>query len=197
MSYHQVTATSLTPSRPAPQAPFRQASDSSATMYNTNASLASSGYNSSFLSTPSSPSVSSYTSSYTGIGGSPNRNSSNTMFGSQVVRAGQVYVKEDGFASWIWKAKWLILKEDVLTIHKSEVGPSFHIYRKKSYSRHFAPFFSFSSLILPPSPSLDLTTSFAVGVGVVDLISLDPPYSPRRNKASCSYATSPTSNAQI
>jgi hypothetical protein len=120
MSYHQVTATSLTPSRPAPQAPQRRGPEGP--MYNTNASLASSGYNPSFTFTPASPSGSSYASSYSGIGGSPNRNSE-ALFNSQVVRAGLVSVKEDGtFASWIWKAKWLVLKEQTLSIHKSEVN---------------------------------------------------------------------------
>jgi hypothetical protein len=119
MSYHQVTATSLTPSRPAPQAPQRRGPEGS--MYNTNASLASSGYNPSFTFTSASPSGSSYASSYSGIGGSPNRNSE-ALFNSQVVRSGLVSVKEDGtFASWIWKVKWLVLKEQTLSIHKSEV----------------------------------------------------------------------------
>jgi protein-serine/threonine kinase len=38
------------------------------------------------------------------------------------VRSGPVSVKEDGFASWIWKVKWMVLKEQTLTIHKSEVS---------------------------------------------------------------------------
>jgi protein-serine/threonine kinase len=90
-------------------------------MYNTNASLASSGYNTSFTFTPASPSGSSYASSYSGIGGSPHRNSE-ALFNSQVVRTGHVSVKEEGtFAGWIWKVKWLVLKEQTLSIHKSEV----------------------------------------------------------------------------
>lgn len=59
--------------------------------------------------------------SYTGIGGSPtNRNGG----GFGCVRQGLVSLKEDGtFASWIWKAKWLVLKEAVLEIRKSENAP--------------------------------------------------------------------------
>ncbi|KAL1753940.1 kinase-like domain-containing protein [Schizophyllum commune] len=59
--------------------------------------------------------------SYTGIGGSPtNRNGA----GAGCVRQGLVSLKEDGtFASWIWKAKWLVLKEAVLEVRKSENAP--------------------------------------------------------------------------
>ena len=66
MAHYQVTAASLTPSRPAPAAPVRR---------DVQNVLASSGYGSSFSVGTSSPSGSSYASSYSGIGGSPNRNS--------------------------------------------------------------------------------------------------------------------------
>ena len=36
-----------------------------------------------------------------------------------IVRSGNVMVKEDGFASW-WKAKWLVLTEETLTMRKTE-----------------------------------------------------------------------------
>ncbi|KAJ7456299.1 Pkinase-domain-containing protein [Mycena galericulata] len=43
---------------------------------------------------------------------------------SIIIREGHVGVKEDGsFASWMWKAKWLVLKEMTLTMHKSENSP--------------------------------------------------------------------------
>jgi hypothetical protein len=42
---------------------------------------------------------------------------------SPIVRSGAVSVKEEGtFASWIWKLKWLVLREETLTLHKSEVS---------------------------------------------------------------------------
>ena len=126
MAFNQVTAASLTPSRPAPQAPQRRGTDSP-TMYTTNNALASSGYNASFSLTPSSPSISSYASSYSGIGGSPNRNSE-AAFNSQVVRNGMVSIKEDGFASWLWRPKWLVLKELTLSIHKTEVSTLFILH---------------------------------------------------------------------
>ena len=119
MAFNQVSATSLTPSRPAPQAPRRGAE--SPTTYSTNSALASSGYNASFSLTPTSPSGSSYASSYSGIGGSPNRYSE-AVFNSHVVRNGTVSIKEDGFASWLWRPKWLVLKEQTLAIHKTEVS---------------------------------------------------------------------------
>ena len=106
------------PSRPAPQAPQRRGTET----YTTNSALASSGYNTSFSLTPSSPSGSSYASSYSGIGGSPNRHSE-ALFNSHVVRSGTVSIKEDGFASWLWRPKWLVLKEQTLEIHKTEVSP--------------------------------------------------------------------------
>ncbi|TFK50606.1 Pkinase-domain-containing protein [Heliocybe sulcata] len=72
---------------------------------------------------PYSPSVnSSYAPSYTGVGGSPSRNSEAFM-SSQVVRCGYVNIKEDGFASWLWREKWLVLKEQTLSIHKNESMP--------------------------------------------------------------------------
>ncbi|KAJ7468611.1 hypothetical protein FB451DRAFT_1039327 [Mycena latifolia] len=47
--------------------------------------------------------------------------SSTYNVGGRVVRRGPVSVKEGGgLASWIWSTKWLVLKEMVLTLHKSE-----------------------------------------------------------------------------
>lgn len=113
MAHYQVTATSLTPSRPAPAAPVRQ--------NNVQNVLANSGYGSSFSVGTSSPSSSVYRADYTGIGGSPNRNS-DMVSSSHVVRSGVVAIKEDGIVSWLWRPKWLVLKEQTLSIHKSEVS---------------------------------------------------------------------------
>ncbi|KIM83935.1 hypothetical protein PILCRDRAFT_68624 [Piloderma croceum F 1598] len=41
---------------------------------------------------------------------------------SPVVRQGMVNIKEDGFASWLWRPKWLVLKERTLSIHKTETA---------------------------------------------------------------------------
>ncbi|KAE9407467.1 Pkinase-domain-containing protein [Gymnopus androsaceus JB14] len=69
------------------------------------------------MSSPS-PSSSSYNSGYSGIGGTPTRTGSG---GNTIVRSGYISIKEDGtFASWIWKLKWLCLRDTVLSIHKSE-----------------------------------------------------------------------------
>ena len=124
MAFHQVSASSLTPSRPAPPAPQRRGnSNDQQPLYSTAAALSSSGYGPSFTFTQSAPSASSYAPTYTGIGGTPGRNNSNdhVLNDSQIVRSGVASVKEEGFASWLWKAKWLVLKEQTLTIHKSEV----------------------------------------------------------------------------
>ncbi|KDR78111.1 hypothetical protein GALMADRAFT_224500 [Galerina marginata CBS 339.88] len=121
MAYHQVSAASLTPSRPAPQAPQRRGTDNG-TGYTTNASLASSGYNSSFTFTPASPSGSSYAFPYSGIGGSPNRGPDDAI-NSQIIRHGAVSMKEEGFGNWLFTRKWLVLKEQILSIHKSESAP--------------------------------------------------------------------------
>jgi hypothetical protein len=127
MAFHQVSASSLTPSRPAPQAPQRKGTSSDSSqqpLYSTPTTLATSGYGPSFTFTQSS-SASSYAPTYTGIGGTPGRSNSNgqNANNSQIVRSGPVSVKEDGtFASWIWKLKWLVLKEQTLTIHKNEVS---------------------------------------------------------------------------
>lgn len=118
MSYNQVTAQSLTPSRPAPQAPQRRGPDNSSFASN---NLANSGYNSSFTFTPASPSGSSYAFPYSGIGGSPNRGPEDPN-NSQILRSGSVNMKEEGFGNWIFQRKWLVLREQSLTIHKSEVS---------------------------------------------------------------------------
>ncbi|KAI0350991.1 Pkinase-domain-containing protein [Trametes cingulata] len=107
MAHYQVTATSLTPSRPAPAAPIRPNDVRNV--------LANSGYGSSF---------SVGTAPYSGIGGSPNRNS-DMVNSSHVVRAGVVAVKEDGLVSWLWRPKWLVLKEQTLSIHKNESSPQY------------------------------------------------------------------------
>ncbi|KAG8889023.1 Protein kinase [Tulasnella sp. 332] len=92
----------LTPSRPAPPAPHRKPADSS---------------------TVSSASSSSYYSSYTGIGGSPERNTGPASSGHPIVRKGFVNVKEDGFASWLWNRKWLVLRDQTMSFHKNENTP--------------------------------------------------------------------------
>ena len=117
MAYHQVTAASLTPSRPAPQAPSRRGTEHSE--YSTNSSPG--GYNTSLSSfTPSSPSASPYAFPYSGIGGSPNRGVDDAL-NSQIVRSGVVSMKEDSFANWLFQRKWLVLREQTLSIHKNEV----------------------------------------------------------------------------
>jgi protein-serine/threonine kinase len=120
MSYHQVTAASLTPSRPAPPAPPNEGK----TLYSTNTALANAGYSNTFTFTPASPSGSSYAFPYSGIGGTPNRGPNDYLNNSQVIRSGGVSMKEDGFGNWLWQRKWLVLKEQSLAIHKSEVRAS-------------------------------------------------------------------------
>lgn len=121
MSYHQMTATSLTPTRPAPQAPQRRDTDQ-ASYYTSSSTLVSNGYKTSFAFSQPSPSaaVSSYATSYSGIGASPIRPNSNPSPGD-IVRTGWASVKEDAFASLFWVRKWMVLKEQALTFHKNEV----------------------------------------------------------------------------
>jgi hypothetical protein len=119
MAFNQVTATSLTPSRPVPQIPIRQTSiSSSSTAYSSSSSV---------TLTPPSISTPSYATSYSGIGGTPNiggfpKRSSDGAGTSGVVRQGPAGFKEDAFASWIWREKWLVLKEHSLSVHKNEVS---------------------------------------------------------------------------
>ena len=119
MAFNQVTATSLTPSRPAPPIPLRQASTSSSTTAFTSSS--------SLTLAPSLVSTSSYAPSYSGIGGTPNiggfpKRGSDSTTVSGIVRQGSVGFKEDAFASWIWREKWLVLREQSLSVHKNEVS---------------------------------------------------------------------------
>ncbi|PAV15762.1 Pkinase-domain-containing [Pyrrhoderma noxium] len=119
MAFHQqLSATSLTPQRPAPQAPRRDRDLSSYPSSTT--SLASAGYKTSFqFSVPSPGTGSSYATSYSGIGASPIRYSGGSG-GSELIRTGWASVKEDAFASLFWVRKWLILKETQLSFHKNE-----------------------------------------------------------------------------
>ena len=120
MAYHQVTATSLTPSRPAPPVPQRSESSS---LYSNQNSLANVGYKTSFAfgGSNSTSSMSSYATSYSGIGASPIR--SNTMASTpEIIRSGYASVKEDSITSLFWNRKFLTLKERALLFHKSEVS---------------------------------------------------------------------------
>lgn len=40
---------------------------------------------------------------------------------SLVVKNGYVGVKEEGLRSFLWSKKWLVLRENTLTFHKSDV----------------------------------------------------------------------------
>ncbi|KAI0270651.1 kinase-like domain-containing protein [Gloeopeniophorella convolvens] len=113
MAFNQVTATSLTPSRPAPQIPIRSTSTSSSISYPAGSSLTLT------------PSTSSYATSYSGIGGTPNIGGfPNRGSGeSGIIRQGLAGFKEDAFASWLWREKFLVLKEQSLTVHKNETSP--------------------------------------------------------------------------
>ena len=135
MAFNQVTATSLTPSRPAPQIPIRQVStSSSSTAFSSSSSV---------TLTPPSISTSSYATSYSGIGGTPNiggfpKRSSEGAGTSGVIRQGPAGFKEDAFASWIWREKWLVLKEQTLSVHKNEVSsrsnlPGVHLLASASF----------------------------------------------------------------
>ncbi|KAJ7216189.1 kinase-like domain-containing protein [Mycena haematopus] len=116
------TPSSLTPSRPAPS-PAMSMYSSQSTVLSSQSTLASNGYGPAFTFNSSSPAGSSYSSSYSGIGGSPSL-SNGSGAGGGVVRQGPISVKEDGtLTSWIWKVKWLVLKEMTLTLHKSEGSP--------------------------------------------------------------------------
>lgn len=132
MAFHQVTATSLTPSRPAPQAPQRR--DTNDTYYSGASSnsntFVSEGYKTSFAFNAPSASGSSYAASYSGIGASPIRQTISvggggtgaSIPGGEVVRCGWAGVKEDTFASLFWLRKWLVLKEEELLVHKNDVS---------------------------------------------------------------------------
>ncbi|KAG8838302.1 Protein kinase [Serendipita sp. 400] len=108
---------SLTPSRPAPSAPNSRSAPINNSLY------AGSSYSSNY---------SSYNSGSSSIGFSPSSNtpvrsgSFNTFGGSSdggVVRQGYVSIKEDGFASFMWSRKWLVLKEHIISFHKNENAP--------------------------------------------------------------------------
>lgn len=56
-----------------------------------------------------------------------------------IVRSGTVGFKEDAFANWLWREKYLILREQTLAVHKNEVSaflPSF-VFRLSFFSFRF------------------------------------------------------------
>jgi serine/threonine-protein kinase CLA4 len=118
-SYSQ---SSLQPSRAAPPAPQRRATDNT---------LSKLGYSSAFPIAPPSPSVSSYHTTYSGIGGSPNTRG-DPFDSVGFIRAGWSQVKEDGFFSQ-WNKRWLVLKEQSLSIQKNEVRKENEICHKYSH----------------------------------------------------------------
>jgi hypothetical protein len=134
MAFDQVTATSLTPSRPAPPIPIRQPSiSSSSTAFSTSSSV---------TLAPSLVATSSYAPSYSGIGSTPNiggfpRRSSDGATLPGIIRQGSVGFKEDAFASWIWREKWLVLREQSLSVHKNEVSFRFGLLEPFRVSRRY------------------------------------------------------------
>ncbi|KAB5593759.1 P21 activated kinase [Ceratobasidium theobromae] len=57
--------------------------------------------------------------SYGGVGAAPVGNGSN-ISSNNIVKSGEVSVKEEGLTSWIWSRKWMVLKEQTLSFHKNE-----------------------------------------------------------------------------
>lgn len=53
---------------------------------------------------------------------------SDGLMGTRIVRHGTVSVKEDGLVSWLWRPKYLVLKEQTLSIHKNEVRSNYLRY---------------------------------------------------------------------
>ncbi|KIM29230.1 hypothetical protein M408DRAFT_328910 [Serendipita vermifera MAFF 305830] len=127
MSYYG----SLTPSRPAPSAPNPRLNGGGG-----GSNGPASVNNSLYAGSSYSPSYSSNTSGWSSIGFSPSpnpsiRTGSSTAVNASIlgtpdggiVRSGYVSVKEDGFASFIWSRKWLVLKEHIISFHKNENAP--------------------------------------------------------------------------
>ena len=71
---------------------------------------------------PAFPIPSPFGSSYSVVGGSPYPNSERKYMGIHVIQSGAVGMKEDGFASWLWRPKWLCVEEQTLWIRKSKVS---------------------------------------------------------------------------
>ena len=65
--------------------------------------------------------MTSYQSGYGGVGASPNRLTP-TVSNNEIIKQGWASVKEEGFTSWIWAKKYLILRDQTLSLHKSEVS---------------------------------------------------------------------------
>nr|QPG55753.1 pheromone receptor [Auricularia cornea] len=120
MAYQQLTATSLTPSRAAPSPPANPRRAQEPSQYNSQYQ-SSPSYSPAFNLNPPAPAMSSYNTGYSGIGASPLRSSS-APSPSEIIRRGWASVKEDGFASFLWARKFLILRDQTLSFHKNESG---------------------------------------------------------------------------
>ena len=123
MSYDGIGT--LTPTRAAPPAPKRIPTDmssSSASTYSNSPSFTSYTSAASTSATSYHSANSGFHPTYSGVGGSPDRGPPmSPSVNGPAVRTGYVSVKEDGFASWLWGKKWLVLREEVLSIHRNEV----------------------------------------------------------------------------
>ncbi|GAA5845412.1 hypothetical protein JCM11251_005066 [Rhodosporidiobolus azoricus] len=100
---------SLTPSRPAPPIPHPLVSGSTPS-----STLTSSPYSS---SPAHSANLYASTSSYTPSASPPVAASAQT-----IVRRGWINVKEDGLRAWIWSKRWLVLREQTLSLYKNEAS---------------------------------------------------------------------------
>ncbi|CCO30190.1 hypothetical protein BN14_04214 [Rhizoctonia solani AG-1 IB] len=61
--------------------------------------------------------------SYGGVGAAPVGNGS-SLSSNNIVKSGDVSVKEEGLTSWMWTRKWMVLKEQTLSFHKNESSSS-------------------------------------------------------------------------
>lgn len=126
---------SLTPSRPAPPIPRpSQPHLHSSSQYNPTGppalapTLSHHAAAPTHYSSASSPSPSSFTPGNTPYNPSTPSYVPRVGLGSSqtIVRRGWVSVKEDGLRAWIWSKRWLVLREQTLSFHKSEVSLTLH-----------------------------------------------------------------------
>lgn len=73
-----------------------------------------------------------------------------------IIRCGTVNVKEDGLSAWLWKTKWIVLREQTISIHKSEVRVPL------SYSQPLTPRASLPFRRLPSSYATSPASSAAI-----------------------------------
>ena len=111
---------------PAPRPPIdRTQTDRSRTPVGTNypqPGFASNNYSTTSLTSPSLQSARTWSSAGSSTSGISRTNTIDPLQAAGAIKAGWIKYKEDGFGGFIWKTKWVVLRQNTIDFHKAEGG---------------------------------------------------------------------------